>query len=109
MKIRKAHVVIAERDGAQLHTYMDVIEHAGKSWLVSEWVDNHDKTSSTPRRMVLLETLPYQEMLGYGPEFVVHNPVPRYVFDGQVPAQETGMYVVVESPGIRFPIEPTAP
>ena len=109
MKVQKAHVVVAERDGAHLHTYMDVIEHGGKVWLVPEWTDDHDKKSTAPRRMVLLETLPHQQMLGYGPEFVVHNPVPRYVFDGQVPSQEAGMYVVVESPGIRFPVEPTAP
>lgn len=108
MKVRKAHVVIAERDGAHLHTYMDVIEHAGKFWLVPEWINNQEQQSTTPRRMVLLETLPHQQLLGYGPEFVVHNPVPKYVFDGQVPSQETGTYVVVESPGIRFPIEPTA-
>jgi len=108
MKIRKAHVVIAERDGAHLHTFMDVIEHAGKFWLVPEWIDDQERKSTTPRRMVLLETLPHQQMLGYGPEFVVHNPVPKYVFDGQVPSQEAGAYVVVESAGIRFPIKPTA-
>jgi hypothetical protein len=108
MKIRKAHVVIAERDGAQLHTYMDVIEHAGKFWLVPEWIVDRERKSTTPRRMILLETLPHQQLLGYGPEFVVHNPVPKYVFDGQVPSEDAGTYVVVESPGIRFPIEPTA-
>jgi len=108
MKLRKAHVVIAERDGAHLNTYMDVIEHAGKSWLVPEWIDHKDEKSISPRRMILLETLPHQELLGYGPDFVVHNPVPKYVFDGQVPSQEAGTYVVVESPGIRFPIGPAA-
>jgi hypothetical protein len=103
MKIRSAYTVIAEDDGKHAIHITDVIEHAGKFWLVPEWLDNQVQKVTMPLRIISLETLIHKRMEGENPEFVVEFPVPRYVFDGRIPPEEAGKYVVVESPEILIP------
>ena len=103
MKIYKATVVVA----ADVHNIciMDVIEYAGGFWLVPEWLDNPVRKVTKPLRIVSLATLPHQRG-NSSPQFVVNDPVPKYVFDGRVPPQEANKYVVVEAPDILIRREP---
>ena|SRR5450759_1746819 len=104
MKIRKAQLVIAASDGVHWIATMDVIEYDGKYWLVPDWLDNSDRTMSRPTRIVSMEKLRHSQTPGANPEFVVEDPIPKFVFDGQIPPEQAGTYVVVEYPGILNPI-----
>jgi hypothetical protein len=101
MKIYKATVIVA----ADVHRTcrMDVIEHDGEFWLVPEWLDNQVRRLTKPLRIVSLRTLPHQRG-NARPEFVVNDPVPKYVFDGRIPPEEAGKYVVIEDPEIYIPL-----
>ena len=107
LKISKAYVVIAEADGKHAIYYADVIDYEGKFWLVPQWIDMPAQKSTTPLRIVSLETMKYHHLPGRKPEFVVQNPVPRYVFDGQIPSEKAAEYIVIESPDIRIPRDMT--
>jgi hypothetical protein len=100
MKVLKASLIIAD----EIHrtALMDVIEYRNEFWLVPEWLDNQTQKLTKPLRIISLRTLPYQRTPGKTPEFVINDPVPKYVFDGQVPPQEAGKYVVIEDPDIRI-------
>jgi hypothetical protein len=104
MKIYKAMVIIA----SDVHEtrMVDVIEHDGEFWLVPEWLDNQVRRLTKPLRIVSLRTLPHQRIAGkdHPPDFVVNDPVPKYVFDGRTPPQEADKYVVVEGPEIYIPL-----
>jgi len=102
MKVRKALLIVA--DEAHTRTLMHVIEYRDEFWLVPEWLDNQTQKLTRPLRIVSLRTIPHQRLPGQIPEFVVNDPVPKYVFDGQIPPQEASKYVVVEDPDIRIPI-----
>jgi hypothetical protein len=82
---------------------MDTIEHEGAFWLVPEWLDFPARGVSMPRRIVSLATLRHEKMSG-NPDFVVGDPVPRFVFDGEIPSQLKHMYIVRDLPEIRFPM-----
>lgn len=99
----EAQVIVA--DGVHNIVMMDVIEHQGGFWLVPEWLDNRAQQVTMPVRIVSLETLPHQRTRGR-PEFVVNDPVPKYVFDGHVPPEQATKYIVVERPDIRIPLAP---
>lgn len=103
MKIRRAYTTIADYDGKHAIHITDVIEHAGKFWLVPEWLDNQAQKVTMPLRIISLETLAHKRVDWGDPEFVVTFPIPKYVFDGRIPPQEASKYVVIESPDIRIP------
>ena len=98
MKILKTMVTI---DG--MIESMDTIEHEGSFWLVPEWLDLPARGISMPRRIVSLATLRHERTNG-NPDFVVNDPVPRFVFDGEVPSQIKHMYIVRDLPEIRVPM-----
>jgi hypothetical protein len=100
MKVRKAFLIVA--DDVHRHALMDVIEYRNEFWLVPEWLDNQVQKSTKPLRIVSLRTIPHQRLPGQIPEFVVNDPVPKYVFDGRIPPEQAGKYVVVEDPDIRI-------
>jgi hypothetical protein len=102
MKILKCQIIVRGEDGIHRHQFMDVIEHAGKFWLVPEWLDNQSQKLTMPLRIISLETMVHHRMKG-NPDFLVEDPVPIYVFDGRIPPEEAGKYVVVEGPDIRIP------
>ena len=85
---------------------MDTIEHEGAFWLVPEWLDFPARGISMPRRIVSLATLRHERMSGK-PDFLVSDPVPRFVFDGEVPSQIKHMYIVRDLPEIRVPMPDT--
>jgi hypothetical protein len=100
MKIRRCLLSVRDESGIHSMVTMDVIAHEGKFWLVPEWLDNQTKTATRPVRIVSLETMVHHRTEGQNPEFLVENPIPTYVFDGQIPPAEASKYVVVEYPGI---------
>jgi hypothetical protein len=104
MKVHKAMVIIA--DTTHTIVQMDVIEHAGQFWLVPEWLDNPTQRVSMPLRIVSLATMSHQRTEGAAQEFVVNDPVPKLVFDGQIPPEQSDKFVVVELPDIRIPLAP---
>jgi hypothetical protein len=107
MKIRKCTLIINDNGAHAIH-HMDVIEHDGGFWLVPEWLDNPAQKLTTPLRIVSLEALGGHRMAGESSDFLVELPVPKYVFDGRIPPEEAGKYVVVESPEIYIPRDPRA-
>ena len=86
----------------------ETIEHKGKLWLVPEWLEASNEGWRTPARIVLLDVLEYQRFeTGEPADFVLNHPIPKTVFDGQVPEGSKDKYVVVELPGMRYPIPPS--
>jgi len=104
MNVRKALVIIDD-NGRHSVNEMDVIEHAGTFWLVPGWLDNVAHGITQPERMVPLKNLPHQRTTNRQ-EFVLHNPVPSFVFFGRIPPGMEERYAVVHSPDISFPISP---
>jgi uncharacterized protein YodC (DUF2158 family) len=104
-QILKATVIL-QSTAHEVHT-VDVIEHEGQFWLVPEWYDNQAQGVTMPARIISLATLPHQRGQG-SPEFVVNDPIPKYVFDGHIPPEQAHKYVVQEQPWIRFPIPPAS-
>jgi hypothetical protein len=105
-KVRKAAIIVDE-NGIRRHATIDVIEYEGTFWLVPEWLDNHRQRVSKPARIVCLQGLEHQQRRrGVTPEFVVNNPVPRWLLDGPIPPEEADKYVVLDYPEIQFPILP---
>lgn len=102
MSMLSATTILAYPDGTHhVHT-TDVIEFRGTFWLVPEWLDNRVQKLTKPVRIVSLATLPHSRT---GRFFVVNDPIPKSVFDGQIPPQEAGKFVVIENPDISFPID----
>jgi hypothetical protein len=103
MKVSQCQLIIIGDDGVNMISLMDVIEHAGKFWLVPDWIDMPVQKGTKPLRIISLETMAYDRMVGSNPEFLVENPVPSYIFEGRIPPAEAGKYVVVEGPDILIP------
>jgi hypothetical protein len=104
MKIYTAMLVISENDdgtGGSVSS-MDVIEHKDYFWLVPEWLDYTSQGVSKPVRIVSLKTIPHEKSVG-DPGFVVSGPVPKSVFEGQIPPGQEQLYIVIESPDIVVP------
>lgn len=106
MKIRKAHLMIVDDAGIHTHAFMDVIEHKDSFWLVPEWLDNSARTVCRPTRIISLARLRHHQTPGGNPEFLVEDPIPKYVFNGQIPPEQADMYGVVEYPEIDIPVGP---
>lgn len=83
---------------------VDTIEHQGKMWIVSEWLDNPLAGLRKPTRIILLDLLPHQKSSGGPADFVLNDGMPKYIFDGQPPrTPEDARFVVIERPDILFP------
>lgn len=100
VKVLKAHLII--KDEVHNICLMDVIEYEGGFWLVPEWLDYPALKATRPLRIVAMETLVHTRTEGRNPEFVVEYPVPKYVFDGRIPPEEAGKYIVIENPDVAF-------
>ena len=86
--------------------FMDTIEYEGKMWLVPEWLDSISLRVSTPLRIIGLDAFVHQKMPGNPADFLVELPIPKSVFEGQIPPELKGVVQIVESPDIRFPYLP---
>jgi hypothetical protein len=101
MKVYRATVIIAGKA-----CIVDAIEYLRVFWLVPKWIDMPAQEMRRPARILSLATIPHRMTKGADPELIVDNPMPRYVFDGQIPPEEARKYVVVENPDLRFALPP---
>lgn len=84
--------------------YADSIEHEGQMWLVPEWIDVLSEGCKMPKRLICLNTMPHERLSGgSGSDFVLRWPIPRCIFDGQIPNGTKTKYLIVERPDIRIP------
>lgn len=79
------------------HAYhVPTIEHDGAWWLVGSWLEHHATQTRVPERIVRLTGLLFQEVRGHPYRFVLNNPLPKSVLDGE----ELPGYVVAMYPGL---------
>lgn len=106
--MKKAKLVIHDPEGPNNSIFeMDVIEHEGHAWLVPRWLDYQADKVTMPERIILLDVIPHSKTEAPGMEYVINSPVPKAVFDGHVPPELEGQYVVIEAPDIRLPLPGT--
>ena len=64
----------------------DTIEFQDKFWIVPEWKQNNAKCKMRPDRLICLDDLRHQRISGGFPaDFVLSEPIPRWLFDGDIP------------------------
>ena len=96
MKILKVYVA----SGGAINI-MDAIAYQGGIWLVPEWRDYPDQRMTMPTRIIRMDVLPHAPMKGKT-HYVLHDPLPKSVADGETTLAEGLQYVVVERPDIRI-------
>jgi len=84
----------------------DTIEYDNKFWLVPEWTENKLIRKMRPTRIILLNSLPHQKTNNPAApaDFFLNKPIPKCVFDGQVPPETTFEFHIVENPEIFLDI-----
>jgi hypothetical protein len=102
MKILKTMMFFSDCDEGTIYK-VDTIEYQGKRWLVPEWLDNAREGWRSPARIICIDLLKHQNSPGGPADFVLNDGIPKAVFDGQIPPQSEGFYVVIERPDIKFP------
>lgn len=96
MKIYKTLMFFSDSDPGHIFA-CDTIESDGKFWLVPDWLDNIATKKRTPIRMICLDGIKHQRVaVGKPSDFVLNEPIPKCVFDGQAP-QGTS-FQIVENP-----------
>lgn len=106
MQILKTLVSFVE--GGALHA-ADTIRYEGGLWIVSMWSQSEAKELVMPTRIIRIDTLRHQTMAAgnhYGVDFVLNEPLPRGLFDDNIPQELVGKFDVVERPDIK--IRPSA-
>ena len=104
MKIYKTAVIISGDPSTRGSVYkMDTIEHEGQMWLVPEWIDIPGEGWSTPVRIIRLDGLAHQKSAHRDYDYFLNNPLPKSVFDGEIPTEVESEYVVIENPNIKVP------
>jgi hypothetical protein len=79
-----------------------VVAYQGRKWLAAPWIDNLETGKSMPERIVCLDLLEHQKSTHPDYQYVLTRPVPKGVFEGQIPSPSEGIFVVVENPQIEF-------
>ena len=54
-----------------------------KLWLVPLWFEDKEQKASKPVRMIRFDNLPHEESKATGHDYILHQPIPRAVLDGQ--------------------------
>ena len=95
-------IVIIQGEGISLY---DTIEYEGKLWLVSKWLDIPSEGYSKPERIICLDALAhtnavYNHDRSVEADFVLDDPMPKSVFDGQLSEEQKEQYLVIENPEI---------
>ena len=83
-------------------TLCATVTYQGKEWLAAPWIDNSETGKSRPERIVCLDLLEHQKSADPRYQYVLTRPIPKSVFDGQIPPPAKGIFVVVENPPIEF-------
>lgn len=82
---------------------IDAIKHEGGIWLVPNWLDNIIEKTTSPQRIIRMDTLQHQAVEpGSEHQFVVNTPIPEYMFDDQLPDNIDPQFEVVENPPLSF-------
>lgn len=96
MKIYKTLMFFSDSDPGHIFA-CDTIEENGKFWLVPDWLENIATKTRTPIRMICLDGIKHQKVESGKPsDFVLNDPIPKCVFDGQIPPGTS--YQIVENP-----------
>ena len=81
----------------------DTIELQGSMWLVPAWTVNFTTAMMRPERIICLDHLPHQKTSQNHPaHFVVNIPIPKCVFDGEIPPETSYKFEIVENPVIEM-------
>lgn len=100
MNILQALVII-ESNGDLV--YVDAIEYEGGIWLVPNWLENISEKTSSPQRIIRMDTLAHQVMEpGHDHQFVVNTPIPEYMFDDQLPRKIDPIFEIIENPPLSL-------
>jgi len=80
--------------------HVDTIEYEGELWLVPEWIDDTPaKGYSMPVRIIRVPGLqPAGQSVS--DDYVLANPLPKGVFEGNIPTELENVYVVIDRPEI---------
>jgi hypothetical protein len=86
---------------------IDTIEYEGDLWLVPEWIDGTPSEGySKPVRIIRMPPL-QQAGPSVSADYIVSNPLPKGVFEGQIPTEFENVYAVIEHPDIVIETPPT--
>jgi hypothetical protein len=79
---------------------IDTVEYEGGLWLVPAWIDNMpSKGYSMPVRIIRVPALqPAGQSVSA--DYVLANPLPKGVYEGNVPTELENVYVVIDRPNI---------
>jgi len=86
---------------------MDTIKYKDMFWLVGRWALEERGKWITPELLICLSTLAHQKSPHPNADFILNEPIPKAVLDGQIPKQLESAYDVVEYPEVkvRNPLE----
>jgi len=98
----KQTMASTDDESGQIHL-IDTISYENKPGLVPYWLAATELGWQTPERIVCLDGLKYQDMTetDYPADYLLNEPIPKSVLDGETDIVEGHKYVVVERPEIR--------
>lgn len=102
MKIEKTRLYFEGDLLGDPPTLCPTLTYQGKKWLASPWIDNSATGKSRPERIVCLDLLEHQKSTHPRYQYVLTRPIPKSVFEGEIPPAAKGIFVVVENPPIEF-------
>lgn len=103
MQIYNTLISFASEAIGQIFT-CETIYYEEKYWLVLKWLYSPDKTHKKPERIVCLSDMQFQKTDWPGKDFVLNVPIPKVVFDIQIPPSSLPGYIVIDYPEVIFPI-----
>jgi hypothetical protein len=90
-------------EGGSLHV-ADSIHYEGGLWIVLSWSEPLAEGLIMPSRIIRIDKLRYQKMAAgnhYGVDLVLNEPLPKGLFDGQLPQELASKFDVIERPNIK--------
>ncbi len=93
-------------EGGSLHV-AKTIRYEGGLWIVLSWSQQQADGLIMPTRIIRIDKLPHQKMAAgnhYGVDFILNDPLPKGLFDGQIPIPHEleGKFDIVEQPDIKI-------
>ena len=102
MQIFKTLALLSDA-GGDAPCVVDTIRYQGLLWLVPEWVHHSNPATRTPKRIICLTVLRYQETPDGLTHFLLPSPVPTAIFHGAGTSHKQSGYVVVEASDLELP------
>jgi hypothetical protein len=87
---------------------IDAIEHQGKLWLVSHWLDSPDKQQTTPGRIIRFDDQCYQDVRENPfrqADFALNDPIPKELLAVESPERPVLGFEYIEMPALRHSLE----